>query len=112
MTNAEIISIKEYIDMRFHETEKAHQNEQIALNHRLEVMNQIRNQLNDQAHTFLTRAEYEAKHEAIANKISDLETFKAVVNSKANQSAVFIAYLFSAASMIISLIALFKDFAK
>lgn len=44
-----------------------------ALERRLEGLNEFRRQLTDQNASFLTKAEYDAKHEALIGRVSTLE---------------------------------------
>jgi hypothetical protein len=47
-----------------------------VLETRLETMNEFRNQLNAERGSYLTLAQYEAKHEVATNRITELEKFK------------------------------------
>lgn len=64
---------EEAIKTRLDYVEKGIDKQQEALNARLETMNEFREQLKDQNQTFLTRMEYDAKHELLQNKISLME---------------------------------------
>jgi len=66
------VSLKEYFDNRFEQNEKEVRLAADALNIRLEHLNEFRAQLRDQNDTFMTRAEYEGKHEALAVKIDGI----------------------------------------
>jgi hypothetical protein len=72
MTRAEMVSLREYIDVRIAEMDKrfAAIDRSVDLatagvNQRLEGMNEFRKQLDSQADTFVTRKEVEAKIESI-----------------------------------------------
>ena len=106
MTNAEVISIKEYFEMRLAELEKARAEAQKALDHRLDGMNEIRDSLRDQRVTFMTRDEYNAKHEQIVQQIRTLELSKAQVDAKASMTSVYISYFFSALAVAIGIAAI------
>jgi CO dehydrogenase nickel-insertion accessory protein CooC1 len=105
-------SIKDYIDMRFTEIESARHVAYLTMEKRLEGMNEFRNQLKDQSSCFMTRNEYESKHEILASKIHDLELSKAELKGKASQSALNISLAISAAGILLSTIALVKEFLK
>lgn len=51
--------------------EKAVEKANIAADKRFEGVNEFRGQLTDQAATFLSRAEYQAKHDALVSKVDD-----------------------------------------
>ena len=83
-----VISIKEYVDLRFEQIEK---NTKMALesvdrstdkavqqlDKRLEGMNEFRQQLNDQTRNFITKSE----HENLVEKIDALGTMKSSIVS-------------------------------
>jgi hypothetical protein len=69
-----IIELKEYVDMRFCEAEKARKDSLIAIDQvrvetahalekRLESMNEFRDQLRQQQNTFLTKSVYDVQHQ-------------------------------------------------
>jgi hypothetical protein len=64
------LTLKEYINDKFLSLEKSTENNRISMEKRLDGMNEFRSQLKDQASQFLTRLEYEAKHELLDNKIT------------------------------------------
>lgn len=57
MTSGEVVSLKEYVERRFEENEKARQIAFNALEKRLDGMNEFRHQLDRQAGTFVTKTE-------------------------------------------------------
>ena len=76
-----VVGLKDYVDMRFSEAEKAKDNAlhsieiarkeaQGAMERRLEGMNEFRDQLRDQASKFLTRTEYDSGHTPMEEKIN------------------------------------------
>jgi len=76
-----VVGLKEYVDMRFSESEKAKDNAlhsieiarreaQTAMEKRLEGMNEFRDQLRDQATRFITREEYLIGHKPIEEKLN------------------------------------------
>jgi hypothetical protein len=115
MTNAsktETVPLRDYVDVRFTDIEKARVTAEAQLNMRLESMNEFRSSLKDQASTFLTRTEYEAKHDALESKIHVLQLDKATLEGKANQSALTFTTLISIGGILLSIIALLKEFMK
>ena len=119
------VSIEKYVDARLAEQERAsdlrHAEMLRALDlardqveKRLQTMNAIREQLNEQAKTFLPRDEYELKHEILANKLgaaalaldtrlAGIEKWQAFIKGKTSLSVVFagLALLVSLAHEIV-----------
>jgi len=93
------VPLKEYTDKRLEELEKAILLAKQNIDQRLESVNEFRAQLNDQAKNFITRAE----HDVLVKDIQDLREFKAVVNAKASQNSVTVAYVITIISLIISI---------
>jgi hypothetical protein len=106
MTKDEVVSIKEYIDMRFSEVEKARIAASTALDHRLNGMNEIRDSLRDQRSMFIGREEYIVNHKMLEKSIHDLELSKAILEGKANQSTVNISMFISVISILLAAITL------
>ena len=89
-----VVGLKEYVDMRFSESEKAKDNAlhsieiarreaQTAMEKRLEGMNEFRDQLRDQATRFITREEYLTGHKPIEEKLNSkvsVEEYRAFCN--------------------------------
>ena len=89
-----VVGLKEYVDMRFSESEKAKDNAlhsieiarreaQTAMEKRLESMNEFRNQLRDQASHFVSREEYSTGHKPIEEKLNSkvgVEEYRAFCN--------------------------------
>lgn len=62
-------------DLKFQARDKALELQADALKTRLDHLNEWRNQLNTERESFLTRSEYELKHEILVNKIDALQKF-------------------------------------
>lgn len=67
------ISLKEYCDTRFEQNDKEVKLAADALNIRVEHLNEFRKTLQDQSNSFLSRNEYDAKHQLLENKIDSLQ---------------------------------------
>lgn len=65
-------TLKEYVEQRFIAAEKAIQIANEASEKRFDAVNEFRGQLGDQVRTFLPRAEYDARHETLENRVSEL----------------------------------------
>jgi len=64
----ERISFKEYFESRLRDSERAVELAWNQLEKRLEAMNAFRNQLKEQAGTFLTKEAYDLKHALISKQ--------------------------------------------
>jgi hypothetical protein len=83
MSEWTLITLKEYLDRRFEDSDKAIQaaltsakeavgKAEIATEKRFDSVNEFRAQLADQAATLLTRVEYDTNHKALEDKITDI----------------------------------------
>ena len=80
------------------------------MNRRLESMNEFRDALKDQASGFLTKSEYNLIHDRVVDDIRILRESKASLEGKASQKSVNIAYIISAMSILLAVIALLHSF--
>ena len=104
------VSLKEYFDTRFADSEKRHEVKygfqdkalslaKAELEQRLEGMNQFRKQLEKQEATFVTRDRADTEHQILTEKINTLNLWKAAQEGKQARSN-----LISIAAMVISAI--------
>ncbi len=107
----DVISLREYFERRLFDMEKAVSVAHEALGKRLDVMNEFRNQLKDQAGTFLIRDNFEIKYENLQKQIEELKLSRAVLVGKASQSAVNINLIISILGFLIALLAIFLKIA-
>jgi chromosome segregation ATPase len=80
MAQEPFIGLREWLEQRFAQHNREHQMIQDAVakaeqsvNVRLEGMNELRAQINSERGSYLSRAEYDAKHEALAHAVDALE---------------------------------------
>lgn len=105
MTNEDrsmYVSLRDYVDERFAATEKTTQLMRDVMDHRLETMNEFREQLSNQAHTFVTHTE----NNRTIEDIKVLREYKAGLESKASQSSVNVAFAVAVLSLLVSLVGL------
>lgn len=81
-----------------------------GLRERLATMNEIRGQLDDQAETFLTRAEYTQGHGRLVEDVRDLRESRAALAGKAEQSSVNIAMLLAIIGVLASIVSIILTF--
>ena len=119
----EIAGLKEYFDIKIDSMDKALVVAQREMERRLEGMNEFRAQLDRQNSEFITRQQFESKHEAIqeqfeskheANKkdIQDLKLTGALLEGKASQKSLNFVMFVSVASLIIGAISIILRVAK
>ena len=70
MGDFECITIKEYIEIQFRERDKALGTALVAMDKRLDQMNEFRGALRDQASLSITRAEFEIQHQRVVDSIN------------------------------------------
>lgn len=128
MTSEETISVKQYFDQRMAELDKYY-NQRLSdmdrrlqtvfdLNDRalkaalerndarLEVMNNMRKQLDIQEGEFVRRTTLDAQLAAFSEKIDALRISKAMLEGRASMSSVYISYVFTFIGISIALIGL------
>lgn len=67
------VSLREYVDIRFEKVDKDRIEAKTEMERRLEGMNELRQQLDRQAGTFITRDAYEASIDRIMDRINALQ---------------------------------------
>lgn len=75
---------------------------------RLTGMNEIRETMREQAGDFISRREYDAKHDLLISEIKVLREFSDVTKGKASQSALMMTALLSLAGFILGLVHLIR----
>ena len=114
----DIISIKEYFNVKVDALEDkiisildgqktALEIAREGLEKRLDGMNEFRATLKDQASTFLTCAEFSAKHELIQKQVDDLRLKSAILDGKADQKSVNTIMVLAIITVFLTIIGLF-----
>jgi len=127
--NNNTISLRDFIESKFKDLEiaravqekateqtrlaqeKATEQSRFMLEKRLDTMNEFRNQLKDQAGTFLPRTEFDIQHSKVQEDIRILRESKATLEGKASQISVNIAIIIAVCGLIIGIIGLCLKFA-
>ena len=115
------ISMRDYVENKFinltdlFETkitanEKAVELASKTLSARLDLMNEFRMQLKDQAATFFPRVEHDIYIKSVDKDIRELRESRAELAGKASQKAVTISVIIAVISTLISIIALMHGF--
>jgi len=92
--------LRDYVDIRFSNVDKATTLANDVLAVRLESMNEFRESLKDQTANFITKSE----HENLIKQLDEVRLFQAAQRGMATQKSVYAAYLISAVGIIIGLL--------
>jgi len=95
-------TLREYIDLRFTETQRAIDKAEATMNERLTGMNEFRATLKDQSATFVTRAELTLIMNKIQTNLDELNKIRDVATGKASQTSMIIAIIISIAGLGVS----------
>ena len=118
MGPSEFITLRDYIDIKVTELEKAvvckitalealHMRDASTLEKRLDGMNEWRQERREQNAEFLPRTEYDIQHQKLVDDIRLLRESKATLEGKASQNSVIFLGGVSVISLVIAAIALF-----
>lgn len=102
--HSDIITLKEYFDIRYQAMERAVDKASASMEKRLEGMNEFRSQLKEQASRFITREEMQATFKSMSEDIKSLNQSRAVLEGKASQNSVVGAFIFSAIGLLMGII--------
>lgn len=110
-----LVSLREYVDLRFGQVEKEVLKAERAMTLRLEGMNEFRDTLKDQASRFVTREEtslmLKPLEKAIGehdDEIRDLQLTRSELAGKASQTTMTVTLFISLAGLVLSIIKLFS----
>jgi hypothetical protein len=112
------VSLKEYLCQRLSDLEEkielnfklngvALDKAEIKMEARLALMNEVREQLKDQATKFASRTEVQIQLDRMEADIKSLRESRAELQGKASQASVIIGYLMALAGIAMGLIAMF-----
>lgn len=79
---------------------------------RLDILNNHADRVDDILEKCLPRTEWDIHHLQLKEKVLDLEKFKIVVDTKANQSSLNWSFALSAISTLLAIIAIIHEFTK
>ncbi len=97
------IPIKEYVDARLKDNELRTEQARVSMEKRLDGMNEFRDALRDQSNKSPTRVEVDTKFDAINKTLKDLETYKAIAQSKASSGMVWLMTSIAIVGLLLSL---------
>lgn len=106
------VTLKEYFLSKLDSQAEALKLARESLIVRLESMNEFRNQLKEQASTFITRTEHELLIKKYDDEIKQLNKAKDILYGKASQQSVNLSYLLGLISLITALLAVIHSFIK
>ena len=99
-------SIKAYNDSKLDELNIRIEQARLSMEKRLDSMNEFREALREQSAKSPTRAEVAVKFESIDKSLDELNTYKAIAESKAATWLVWVGLFFTGASFFFSIIGL------
>ena len=105
-THKDGVSLREYFDARLAAMERTTEVARLAMEKRLDGMNEFRESLKDQALRNVTKTEYDECIRRILVDIRDLQLFRAELAGKASQSSVDRALVISLGSLALAVIGL------
>ena len=112
-------AIEIYFDSRFDSLDKAATIAYANMERRLEAMNEFRDSLRDanvlrdkDSAKFVTHSELESAKDSIGADIRILREYKSLLEGKASQSSVVIAWILSSMGIVVSVVGLFRAFIK
>lgn len=98
------IALREFFDYKFEAIYRANDVAYESMEKRLEGMNEFRDTLKDQASRFITRDEVDAIRKSIDADLRVLREYKAMVEGKASQQSVMIAYVMSGIGLLMGIL--------
>jgi hypothetical protein len=98
-----IAYLREIFESKFDANSKALLLASEAIDKRLQSMNEIRDQLKDQAGTFLTRAEFNLMHQRVLDDIRMLRESRAEIVGKADQGQLNITFVITIMGLLIGI---------
>jgi len=106
----EITNIKELFNTKIKGIDREKAAALLAMEKRLEGMNEFRDQLRDQASRFITRDEMTSKFDALTKEVDELRLSKATLEGKANQSSVNLSLLIAVLGLILAAAGIFMKY--
>jgi hypothetical protein len=100
------ISLRDFVDERFAAVEKSTNLMREVVERRMEAMNGLQAQLNEQSKRFVSRDE----HDVLANQIQLLMQYKAGLESKASQMSFYVTFLIAVLSLLLGALGLILKF--
>jgi hypothetical protein len=119
----DIITLREYVDVRFEAQQKAVEaalasadravvKAEAASDKRFDSVNEFRKTLSDETATFLTRLEYEHEHKALYDKVQELTARVSASESRSLGLAQGWAYLVGIIGVGVALVSGFLQYAR
>jgi hypothetical protein len=102
-----IDGLRDQMDIRLAAIAKATDLARATIDDRLTGMNEFRSALSDTTANMVTRTELDAQLNILKVELAHLREFKAVMESKASQTSVTLAYIITFASLALSIYGMF-----
>jgi len=108
--DSNIFTLKEYLNVQIEALKHATLIAKESMEKRLDGMNEFRDQLKDQATSFIPRVEYKESIYSLQKQVDDLKQSRDILAGKASQSSVNIAYILTAISLLLSVFSFILNF--
>jgi len=102
------VTLEKHFESRIEALEKATGVAAVAMERRLDGMNEFRDTLRDQAARFATRDEVNLRINTLNDEVETLKIFRAVIDAKANINAVYVSYVLALVGIVLSILSLLK----
>lgn len=100
--------LKKHVDTRFDSLKDAVTVANLAMDRRLESMNELRAAMNDYANRMMTKAEWTGEMKLIYQELQALREFRVSLEAKASQKAMYVTLAISLASLLLAIIKNFR----
>ena len=115
-SHLESISIKEYFERILQEFRRASEDalkiRTVETERRLDLLNNHAERVDEILDRCLPRTEWDIHHNQLKEKVTELEKFKIVMDTKASQASVNWSFAFSAVVAILAIVSLLHEFTK
>jgi hypothetical protein len=100
----EIVSLREYLESRLEAIQATMTATDKSMEIRLNAMNELRDQINQERGRYITKDEHEPTHQRLESDVRDLRESRAELAGKASMTSVYWTGLMAALAMLISLV--------
>jgi len=102
ISTGKVVTLKEFLVSQLYLHERALDVASKEMNRRLESMNEVRDQLNRQAVTFVTKDAHDAVHQALLLSINKLNLDAATLAGKASMTYIYISWLLAVIAIAVA----------
>jgi len=115
-SHLESVSLREYFERILQEFRRASEDalkiRTVETDRRLDLLNNHAERVDEVLDRCLPRTEWDIHHNQLKEKVTDLEKFKIVMDTKASQASVNWSFAFSAVVAILAIVSLLHEFIR